>query len=176
MKAENNELADMITTAIERSGQPMKAIAGNNDINVMSLYSAARGTRQVPAKVMRAFSRTNLIAALSMALQGTGLTKLFRYRKSDRHIQARIVEWAMTDKAEDEAMENLPMILFNKKCRKDLTEEDVKILYDTAGKLITSVNVMLNLLMEFDAQYELGICDMAADIEKPPACNNRRSL
>ena len=45
MKNENNELADMITTTIERSGQPMKAIAGNNDINVMSLYSAARGTR-----------------------------------------------------------------------------------------------------------------------------------
>lgn len=123
-----NDLPDMIQLAIMSINKPPKAVALELNCSISAIYQALHGKRTLPAKKMRKFAENNFIAAASMAMQATGLNRLFRYRKTDRHIQARILELKIYDKKADEAMNKLPELLFNKNSNKDLSESDKKIL------------------------------------------------
>lgn len=160
IREKNREIADMVSVAIERSGEPIKSIAADSGVNASSIYATLTGDRQIPAATMRSFSKTNVIAAACMALQGTGLSKLFQYRKSDRHIMARVEELKIYDHVADDAMNALPPLLFNKNSYDDLNENDKKTLIQTAEKLADRMNVTLNLLMELDVRYNLHLMEI----------------
>lgn len=163
------DLSDMLQVALMCCDQPPKAIAAELRCSVSAIYEAAKGTRQIPARVMREFSQTNLIAAASMAIQATGLRCIFGYRKGDRHVQSRIVELQMYDKAADKAMHELPELLFDKQSRDDLAPEEIETLQDAVARLIERDNVSFNLLMELDVKYNLHLVElMQADRHKRP--------
>lgn len=151
------DLPDMLQIALMCCDRPPKAIAGDIKCSVSAIYEAAKGTRQIPARSMREFAKTNLIAAASMAMQATGLKYIFGYRKGDRHIQSRIVELKMYDKKADEAMHALPEMLFNKNSRADLSAEEFDTLSAAVYRLIERDNVSFNLLMELDVKYEMNL-------------------
>lgn len=152
-----NDLPDMIQLAIMSINKPPKAVALELHCSISAIYQALQGKRTLPAKKMRRFSENNFIAAASMAMQATGLNALFRYRKTDRHIQARLLELKIYDKKADDAMNKLPELLFNKNSNKDLSESDKKILFESLDYMIERDNISLNLFMELDIRFNLDL-------------------
>lgn len=156
-----NDLPDMIQLAIMSINKPPKAVALELNCSISAIYQALHGKRTLPAKKMRKFAENNFIAAASMAMQATGLNRLFRYRiryrKTDRHIQARLLELKIYDKKADEAMNKLPELLFNKNSNKDLSESDKKILLQSIDAMIERDNISLNLFMELDIKFNLDL-------------------
>lgn len=151
-----NDLPYMIQLAIMSINKPPKAVALELNCSISAIYQALHGKRTLPAKKMRKFAENNFIAA-SMAMQATGLNRLFRYRKTDRHIQARLLELKIYDKKADEAMNKLPELLFNKNSNKDLSESDKKILLQSIDAMIERDNISLNLFMELDIKFNLDL-------------------
>lgn len=151
------DLPDMVQLALMACDKPPKALAIELKCSISAVYQSLQGTRTLPASAMRKFAKLNLIASSAMAMQATGFKKLFKYRKSDRHIQSRLVELKMFDKRADEAMNMLPELLFNKNSPKDLTDEDRKVILNAVSAMMDRDNVALNLFMELDNKYKLDL-------------------
>ena len=151
------DLPDMMQLALMACDKPPKALAIELKCSISAVYQSLQGTRTLPASAMRRFAKLNLIASSAMAMQATGFKKLFRYRKSDRHIQSRLVELKIFDKRADEAMNMLPELLFNKNSPKDLTDEDRKVMLNAVNAMMERDNVALNLFMELDNKYKLDL-------------------
>lgn len=151
------DLPDMVQLALMACDKPPKALAIELKCSISAVYQSLQGTRTLPASAMRKFAKLNLIASSAMAMQATGLQKLFKYRKSDRHIQSRLVELKIFDKRADEAMNMLPELLFDKNSPKDLTDEDRKIILNAVSAMMDRDNVALNLFMELDKKYKLDL-------------------
>lgn len=151
------DLPDMVQLALMACDKPPKALAIELKCSISAVYQSLAGTRTLPASAMRKFAKLNLIASSAMAMQATGLQKLFKYRKSDRHIQSRLVELKIFDKRADEAMNMLPELLFDKNSPKDLTDEDRKIILNAVSAMMDRDNVALNLFMELDKKYKLDL-------------------
>lgn len=151
------DLPDMVQLALMACDKPPKALAIELKCSISAVYQSLQGTRTLPASAMRKFAKLNLIASSAMAMQATGFKKLFKYRKSDRHIQSRLVELKMFDKRADEAMNMLPELLFNKNSPKDLTDEDRKVILNAVNAMMERDNVALNLFMELDNKYKLDL-------------------
>lgn len=151
------DLPDMVQLALMACDKPPKALAIELKCSISAVYQSLQGTRTLPASAMRKFAKLNLIASSAMAMQATGLQKLFKYRKSDRHIQSRLVELKIFDKRADEAMNMLPELLFNKNNSNDLTDEDRKIILNAVSAMMDRDNVALNLFMELDKKYKLDL-------------------
>ena len=151
------DLPDMVQLALMACDKPPKALAIELKCSISAVYQSLQGTRTLPASAMRKFAKLNLIASSAMAMQATGFKKLFKYRKSDRHIQSRLVELKIFDKRADEAMNMLPELLFDKNSPKDLTDEDRKIILRAVSAMMDRDNVALNLFMELDKKYKLDL-------------------
>lgn len=151
------DLPDMVQLALMACDKPPKALAIELKCSISAVYQSLQGTRTLPASAMRKFAKLNLIASSAMAMQATGLQKLFKYRKSDRHIQSRLVELKIFDKRADEAMNMLPELLFDKNSPKDLTDEDRKVILNAVSAMMDRDNVALNLFMELDNKYKLDL-------------------
>lgn len=151
------DLPDMVQLALMACDKPPKALAIELKCSISAVYQSLQGTRTLPASAMRKFAKLNLIASSAMAMQATGFKKLFKYRKSDRHIQSRLVELKIFDKRADEAMNMLPELLFNKNNSNDLTDEDRKIILNAVSAMMDRDNVALNLFMELDKKYKLDL-------------------
>lgn len=157
MRDKIKELPNMITLAL--GDKPPKALAHELKCSLSVIYQSMRGTKAIPAAAMRQFAQCNLIAMSSMALQSTGLSKLFRYRRADRHVLARILDLKMHDAKSDEYMNKLAERLYNKNTPEQLTDEDKKFIYEAAGVMVERDNVALNLLMEIESRYGLNIVE-----------------
>ena len=151
------DLPDMVQLALMACDKPPKALAIELKCSISAVYQSLAGTRTLPASAMRKFAKLNLIASSAMAMQATGLQKLFKYRKSDRHIQSRLVELKIFDKRADEAMNMLPELLFDKNSPKDLTDEDRNVIINAVSAMMDRDNVALNLFMELDKKYKLDL-------------------
>lgn len=151
------DLPDMVQLALMACDKPPKALAIELKCSISAVYQSLAGTRTLPASAMRKFAKLNLIASSAMAMQATGLQKLFKYRKSDRHIQSRLVELKIFDKRADEAMNMLPELLFDKNSPKDLTDEDRNVILNAVSAMMDRDNVALNLFMELDNKYKLDL-------------------
>ncbi len=154
-----NDLSDMIQLALMACDKPPKALALELKCSLSTVYKAMQGKRTMPISLMQKFAQTNLIAAAGMAMQITGLPKLFRYRKTDRHIQSRLVELKMLDRNSDMEMNKLPELLFNKNSASDLSGADVETLLNAVDAMMERDNAALNLFMELDTRYNLNLVE-----------------
>ena len=167
-------IQDMLQLSMMCCDRPPKAIAADIGYSVNSIYGALSGERSIPAKARRKLSQVNFIAAATVALESTGFTKLFGYQKVDRHIQSMIIRLKKQDKEVMVLIDDLPIILLDKNCKADLTEEDLLIIQEVMERLVDRTNATFNLVMELESKYGLGVTEYLKGKEKSPVLAHRR--
>ena len=56
-------------------------------------------------------------------------------------------------------MEDLPVLLLDKNSRDDLSQEELSFIHDTALVLTEQINCTLNLAMELEVKFHLGLAE-----------------
>lgn len=161
--------SDMLRLAIMSSDKPPKVIASDIGYSVDMIYSATKGIRSIPTQARQKLSGVNVIAAAAIALEATGFTRLFGYHKVDRHIQSMILRHRTMDRATDKLLDELPVMLLDKECSANLTEGEQKRLKYITCRLIDLSSSIMNLVMELEVKYKLGITPYLQGKEKSPA-------
>jgi hypothetical protein len=128
----------------------------------------------VPGNSRRKLSQINFLAAATVALESTGFTKLFGYQKVDRHVQSMIVRLKKQDKEVIGLIDEHLLILLDKICKDDLSEEEFLVVTEIMEKLIDRTNSTFNLVMELESKYGLGMTDYMQGKEKSPVQQHRR--
>lgn len=164
-----DSVGDMLQLAMACCDIPPKAIAAEIGYSVDSIYAAANGVKKIPNRARQQLSNLNLIAAAAVAMEATGFKRLFGYQKVDRHIQSMILRLKMRDKETDKILEALPAVLLDKNSRDDLTADEVDWLQQASCMLADLTNSHINLIMELEARYRLGITTYLQDNKKSPA-------
>lgn len=169
-----DSIGDMLELAIMCCNRPPKAIAADIGYSVDTIYSACKNARAIPNKARQKLSQINSIAASAVALEATGFMKLFGYQKVDRHVQSMILRLKKQDKEVFILLEDLPVILLDKNDRKDLSESELSELEVTAQRLVDRANSTINLIMELEHKYGLGVTRYMQGKEKSPVLAHRR--
>jgi len=154
-----SNVQDMLEMAIMCCDRSPKALAIDIGCSISAVYEAMKGARNIPIKVRRKLSSVNLVAASAVALEATGFTRLFGYQKVDRHIQSMIIRLKKMDKPVMKALDDLPEILLDKNSKDDLSEEEATFVSETACQLVDRANGTINLIMELEVRYKLGIIE-----------------
>lgn len=162
-------VGDMLQLAMMCCDKPPKAIAAEIGYSVDSIYSAMKGLRNIPTQARQKLAGVNVIAAAAVALEATGFKRLFGYQKVDRHIQSMIIRLKAYDKNTSKLLDELPIILLDKNSHDDLSIEDKQYLTITAQKLIDQTNSTINLIMELESKYKIGLTSYLQGKEKSPA-------
>ncbi len=161
--------SDMLQLAFMCCDKPPKAIAADIGYSVDSIYSAMKGIRNIPTQARQKISGVNVIAAAAVALEATGFKRLFGYQKVDRHIQSMILRLKTRDKETARLLDEMPVLLLDKHSRDDLSREEMQWLTETACRIADIANGHINLIMELEAKYKLGITDYLQGNKKSPA-------
>ena len=152
-----------LKTAIERSGIPIKDLARRANYSPDAIYAAGRGDRRVPQEAKHVLSKASVTIGIEIAHMETGYSGLFRYTEGDRHPQTMLRRVEKEDHEADEAMRGLGWRTIGKNHADDLTEED-RVALRTAGKeLIDRVKADLDLVIEWEERYRLGLMDYLID-------------
>lgn len=157
---------DMLELALMCCDKPPKALAIDIGCSVSAIYQAMKGVKSIPIKVRRRLSSVNIIAAAAVALDATGFTRLFGYQKVDRHIQSMIIRLKKQDKVISSVLNDLPEMLLDKNSYEDLSKEEVDHITTVAYQLVNRANGTINLVMELEARYHLGITPYLQGKEK----------
>lgn len=157
---------DMLQLALMCCDRPPKALAIDIGCSVSAVYEAMNGAKSIPIKVRRRLSSVNIIAASAVALDATGFTRLFGYQKVDRHIQSMIIRLKKQDKVISYALDDLPEMLLDKNSYSDLSEDEANHVMTVACQLVDRANGTINLVMELEARYRLGITPYLQGKEK----------
>ncbi|MDF2857254.1 MAG: hypothetical protein K0Q87_3105 [Neobacillus sp.] len=169
-----DSIGDMLELAMMCCNRPPKAIAADIGYSVDTIYAACKNARAIPNKARQKLSQLNSIAASAVALEATGFAKLFGYQKVDRHVQSMIIRLKKQDKEIFILLEDLPVILLDKNDRNDLSEIELNDLEHTAHRLIDRANSTINLIMELEHKYGLGVTQYMQGKEKSPVLTHRR--
>lgn len=161
--------SDMLQLAIMCCDKPPKTIAVEIGYSVDSIYAAVKGIRNIPTQARQKLAGVNVIAAAAVALEATGFKRLFGYQKVDRHIQSMILRLRTRDKETDRLLDEMPVLLLDKNSPDDLSNEELQWLTDTACKIADLANGHINLIMELEVKYKLGITDYLQGNKKSPA-------
>lgn len=151
-------VSDMLQLAIGCCDRPPKAIAADIGYSVDAIYSALKGSRSIPVKARQKLSQVNFIAAAAaVALEATGFKRLFGYQKVDRHIQSMIIRLKRQDKEISGVLNEMPEMLLDKNSYLDLTSDEVEQITMVACRLVDRANGTINLVMELETCYKLGL-------------------
>jgi hypothetical protein len=157
---------DMLQLAIACCDRPPKAIAADIGYSVDSIYSALKGSRSIPVKARQKLSQVNFIAAAAVAMEATGFKRLFGYQKVDRHVQSMIIRLKRQDKEISGVLNELPEMLLDKNSYEDLTADEVNQITMIACRLVDRANGTINLVMELETRYKLGLTGYLQGKEK----------
>jgi hypothetical protein len=151
----------MLGIAIEKSGKPPKAIAAEVNYSVDAIYKAAKGKRPIPAEARRKLSEIHPLAGLAVAFEATGYS-IFDYIEGDRHPQTMLRRVEKEDRDVDEALKKheIAWRTIDKQTAADLTAEDVIALRAVATEISQEIIAQLNLLIEWEDRYQLGLLDI----------------
>jgi len=171
-----DSIGDMLELAMMCCDRPPKALAADIGYSVDSIYAACKNARAIPNKARQKLSQMNSIAASAVALEATGFMKLFGYQKVDRHVQSMILRLKKQDKEIFVLLEDLPVTLLDKNGRKDLSENELNDLELTAHRLVDRANSTINLIMELEYKYGLGVTDYMKGKEKATCVGPQMTL
>ncbi len=158
-----DSVGDMLNLAISLYGLPPKAVALEMECSISHMYRALKDIKSVPIKVRQKLSKINVVAASAVAMEATGFKRIFGFQQVDRHVQSMILRMRQKNKEASERMEALPGLLLDKNCREDLSPEEHAFVYETALVLSDQINYTLNLVMELETKYRLGL---AGELQK----------
>jgi hypothetical protein len=100
-----------------------------------------------------------------LAAEATGYN-IFQYLDGDRHPQTMIRRVEKEDAEADEALRPIGWRIINKNTPEDLTEDDKTALRAAATEIIHRVIAELNMLVEWEDRYSLGLLDYITGKEK----------
>jgi len=167
---------DMLELAFACCDRPPKQIAADIGYSVDSIHAALRGSRNIPVKARQKLSGFSFITAVTVAMESTGMPRLFGYQKVDRHIQSMITRLKKQDKDVMLLIDDLPIVLLDKNCKSDLTDEDLLMVNQIMERLVDRTNSTFNLVMELESKYGLGVTQYMQGKEKATCVGPQMTL
>jgi hypothetical protein len=149
----------MINRALQITDTPVKAIAMDTNYSGDAFYAAMSDKRKIPAGARAKLSSLCLLGGMAVALEATSYNGLFMYDERDRHPMALIQRSIIEDSEADQAVKDVIKIVLEKRNAEDLTPDEVVRLKQVAVEVCESICSDLNLLIEFDDMYKLGLVE-----------------
>jgi len=151
-------VGDMLRIALESLGEPVKSVARETGYSVDAFYAAQNGKRHIPQDAKPKLSQKHPMFGMTVAFEDTGY-QCFSYVDRDRHIQTMIRRLEKEDMEADEALRPLGFMLIDKNEPEDLTQDDEFVLRAAAKEISERIQADLNLLVEMETRYRLGLTE-----------------
>lgn len=148
----------MLREGIERGVGTIQEAARQTNVTPSLLSKILSGERNVAPDLKPKLSRMHLLAGLAMALEATGY-KIFEYIRGDRHPQTMLRRVEKEDAEADAALKSIGWRIIDKECPEDLTEDDKFALLTAAKEIADRVKTEINLLIEWEDRYRLGLLE-----------------
>ena len=155
----------LLKRGLERSCGTHKEAARLLNYSPEMLCRIFTGERNIAPDIKPKMSRMHMIAGLALAAEATGYN-IFQYLDGDRHPQTMIRRVEKEDAEADEALRPIGWRIINKNTPEDLTEDDKTALRAAATEIIHRVIAELNMLVEWEDRYSLGLLDYITGKEK----------
>lgn len=160
----------LLRRGIESGGDRHKEIARSLNIDRTTLSKILSGNRGIAPDLKPRFSGRSIAAGIAIAHEDTEY-HLFVYIEGDRHPQTMIRRAEKEDHDVHVAMQGLAWRTIDKNGPQDLTQEDEIALRAAAKEIAERIKADINLLIEWDERYRLGLIDyLTGKKGKPPAC------
>lgn len=150
---------------IERSAGDYREAARLINMTPGMLSKMMNGERNVAPDVAPKLSRMSMISGLALAEESTRYS-CFSYISGDRHPQTMVRRVEKEDAEADEAVGMLGHMLIDKSEPDDLEPEERAIFMGIGKELADRIRADLNLLVELDDRYKLGLVDYLTDKKK----------
>ncbi len=153
----------MLKRAIDSIGKPPKAIAAEINYSVDAIHKTLQGKRRIPQdpNAKQKIAGMSLLAWLAVVIDTAGYSP-FGYIDGDRHPQTMLRRVEKEDHEADKALRehNIAWRTIDKNRPEDLSSEDIFVLTTTGIELLQRAEADINLVMEWDETYRLGIVDI----------------
>jgi len=149
----------MLRQGIEKGPGSHQEAARQLNITPSMLSKILAGERNMAADLKPKASKMHLLAGLAMALEATGYKRIFEYIRGDRHPQTMLRRVEKEDAEADAALKPIGWRIIDKECPEDLTEDDKFALLTAAKEIADRVKAEINLLIEWEDRYRLGLLE-----------------
>lgn len=164
----------VLRQGIERCVGTYQEVARHINVTPSMLSKMLSGERSVAPDVASKLSGMHLIAGLALAEEVTNYS-CFSYIIGDRHPQTMVRRVEKEDAEADEALRALGLILIDKGGPEDLTPDERTTFLLVGKELADRIRADLNLLVELDDRFKLGLVDYLADKKKTPMAAEARA-
>jgi transcriptional regulator with XRE-family HTH domain len=156
----------MLKQGIERGVGSQKEAARLLNVTDSMLSKILSGERSLAPDLKPRVAKMHPLAGLAVALEATGY-KIFELLTGDRHPQNLIRRVEKEDAEADEALRPIGLMLIDKSGPEDLADDDRHALRMAAREIIHRVRAELNLLVELEDRFRLGLLrDLVGEKEK----------
>ncbi|HOV80378.1 MAG TPA: hypothetical protein PK728_09780 [Bacillota bacterium] len=155
----------MLREGIERGVGNCNEAARRLNVTPSMLSKVLSGERNLAPDLKPRVAKMHPLAGLAIALEATGYS-WFSYVDGDRHPQTMIRRVEKEDVEADEALKPIAWRTIDKQLAEDLTPEDVVALKAAAKEISDRIIAEINLLIEWEDRYKLGLLDMLRQKEK----------
>ncbi len=158
----------LLRIGVERSVGEQCEAARQMNISKALMSKILSGKRNIAPDIARRFSRMHPLNALALAEEITGYS-CFRYDDVDRHPLALLHRVLKEDREADRAMMEIPERIMGKRGPEDLEGDDLIFLKWAVKELAERVAADLNLLIEIEDRYRIGVWEVVNGKENAPA-------
>ena len=142
-----------------------KAAAHHLNYSEEMISKIFTGERQIAPDQQPRWARSNLLTGMAIAEEATGY-QCFSYIEGDRHMQVMIRRAEKEDAEADAALRELPWLLLDKQGG-DLTAQEKDLAMAIGRELCDRIHADLNLIVEMDDQYHLGLIEYLTERKRP---------
>lgn len=146
----------LLRKGIEKAAGTSKECSRRINYSDTMLSKILNGERNIAPGLQLKLSQMHMIAMLAIAKESTGCSD---YTEGDRHPQNLLQRVMKEDNEADEALRFIGWRLIDKTSREHLTAEDVTALKTAAREMSHRIKADLNLLIEWEDRYQLGLLD-----------------
>lgn len=142
-----------------------KEIARRINYSDEMLSKVLAGERNLAPDVTPKLAGMHPLIGQALAEEATHY-KCFSYIDGDRHPQTMLRRVEKEDFEADQALKTVPWILIDKSQPEDLTTDEKMILQKAGREVCDRIKVDLNLAVELDDRFQLGLLDYLLEKEK----------
>ena len=161
---------------IELGGSKHKDVARHLNIDPTTLSKILNGHYEISPDLKPKLAKKSIAAGMAIAHEDTRYY-IFEYIQGDRHPQTMLRRVEKEDHEADAAMRGIAWRTIDKNHAGDLTPED-RIALQAAGKeLIDRAKADLQLVIEWEERYKLGLIDyLTGTKESTRECESRAAF
>ena len=148
----------LLKRGIERGCGTQKEAARRLNYSPEMMNKILSGERNVAHENKPKLSGIHLIAGLALAQEATGYM-IFDYIEGDRHPIVMLQRTLKEDTEADRQLIDIGWRIIDKNRPEDLTPEDVVALKAAAKETIDRINADINMIIEWEDRYQLGLLD-----------------